>query len=1093
MRRIKYHLLGLSLLLISFPGLSQETPVRTVIQRGHGQVVKSSLTDPSGKYVFTASRDRTIKMWDRESGLEIRTFFGHKHTVNHLVVWSTSKDYKTGEAFIASTSADNTARIWDLDGKEMFRAEAKDYMTSVAISPDGKYLVCGGFDWHIRIYLIQTGEMLKEIKVSPDKGLGYGVNLEFSADGRWLALGEDNQRVRIFSVGDWGQMYDFPIGAGFCGGCVAFVDFLPNGDLVKSAQKGPFQIIKLNHESLDEPVIRELGRNEGTISSIDVSEEGLVLVAGEQFITVLNPETADTIGVLQTDVKEINEARFASDGAGIIVSGNDNMASIYEISSQQLVQQYGGIKNMSTLSGLNYDPSSYWDHYIANWIRQKNKTMLSLDKKELIRGKFGNKIKRWDLISGRIQKEYSQNEKAVLAFDLSLDGELLVSGDGAGRIILYQYETGDTIRQIGKLRELVFDLKFSHDQKRLVASGWDGYLHIWDLENEEKLPIINLENTSVYTVSYTPNDLYLVLGRLDKKLELWEPDTRTKVKDLIGHSDVVSQIRFSEDGSRMLTASWDGTAREWDLSTGMQTWKARAGNKLHSADYSPDGKYIVTAGEDRVIQFWDRKTGELMGILEGHQAPVYKVLFTEGGNKVITTDEDGVTKFWDLEKGQAIYEQIHIGKNDWMVRTPEGYFSATDGARKFIHFNKGNKTYRLDQFFDNFYRPDIESLLTQSRGKRSEKSLADSDLETDLPKVKLAAIEKEKGKEALIGIRVYDQAPGTYSESKPEIQRELRVYHNGKRTGTFILGKKYLEKDGSYKVKMELPLVNGKNVFEAVAAAGIGLETAPSRDQIMVNSGNADAKCYLMAIGINNYQNPKLNLNYARADAQAFVKRFVESSRDLYAEMVVEEIYDSEATRDNISSVFRSWAKKVNINDVFIFYYAGHGTLTEGQFYFVPHESTRLSDEKSLDATAISSVMMQSQFESIKALKQIIIMDACQSGGSVEMLAQRGAPEEKAIAQLSRSAGIHVMASAGSDQFATEFESLGHGVFTYNLLEALAGKADGAPEDEKITIYELKSYLDDRVPSTSQELKGDPQYPYTFSRGQDFPLVIKKR
>jgi uncharacterized caspase-like protein len=119
-------------------------------------------------------------------------------------------------------------------------------------------------------------------------------------------------------------------------------------------------------------------------------------------------------------------------------------------------------------------------------------------------------------------------------------------------------------------------------------------------------------------------------------------------------------------------------------------------------------------------------------------------------------------------------------------------------------------------------------------------------------------------------------------------------------------------------------------------------------------------------------------------------------------------------------------------------------------------------------------------------------MDACHSGGAVEKLAQRGAAREKAIAQLSRSSGVHVLASAGSEQYATEYEDLGHGLFTYCLLQALSGMADGAPKDEKVTLFEIKSYLHDQVPSKSMELKGSAQYPFTFSRGHDFPLVIVK-
>lgn len=93
------------------------------------------------------------------------------------------------------------------------------------------------------------------------------------------------------------------------------------------------------------------------------------------------------------------------------------------------------------------------------------------------------------------------------------------------------------------------------------------------------------------------------------------------------------------------------------------------------------------------------------------------------------------------------------------------------------------------------------------------------------------------------------------------------------------------------------------------------------------------------------------------------------------------------------------------------------------------------------------------------------------------------------MTQLSRSAGIHVLASAGGEQNAKEIAELKHGLFTYVLHEALSSKADGVPKDGKITIYELKSYLDDQVPELNAQYNGKLQFPYTFSRGQDFPVV----
>ena len=159
-------------------------------------------------------------------------------------------------------------------------------------------------------------------------------------------------------------------------------------------------------------------------------------------------------------------------------------------------------------------------------------------------------------------------------------------------------------------------------------------------------------------------------------------------------------------------------------------------------------------------------------------------------------------------------------------------------------------------------------------------------------------------------------------------------------------------------------------------------------------------------------------------------------------------------------------------------------------FYFVTSEIKGLYQQDKLkDALYVRE--LQEKFRIMPALKQVIFIDACQSGASVEALAMRGSVEEKALAQLSRSSGIHVMASSESQQQSAEITSLGHGVFTYVLLEALKGKADGAPLDSKITVYEIKSYLDDQVPEISYRLIRHKQFPSTFSIGHDFPLVME--
>ena len=177
--------------------------------------------------------------------------------------------------------------------------------------------------------------------------------------------------------------------------------------------------------------------------------------------------------------------------------------------------------------------------------------------------------------------------------------------------------------------------------------------------------------------------------------------------------------------------------------------------------------------------------------------------------------------------------------------------------------------------------------------------------------------------------------------------------------------------------------------------------------------------------------------------------------------------------------------------DIFIFYYAGHGVVSQEadkEFYLVPTDVTQLyGNDGALKQKGIAATELKKVASGIAAQKQLYILDACQSAGALTTLA-RGAAEEKAIAQLARSTGTHWLTASGSEQFATEFDELGHGVFTYALLEAISGKADSG--DQRVTVNELKAYIESRVPEISEKYKGNPQYPSSFGFGQDFPISI---
>jgi uncharacterized caspase-like protein len=277
----------------------------------------------------------------------------------------------------------------------------------------------------------------------------------------------------------------------------------------------------------------------------------------------------------------------------------------------------------------------------------------------------------------------------------------------------------------------------------------------------------------------------------------------------------------------------------------------------------------------------------------------------------------------------------------------------------------------------------------------------------------------------------------------------------------------------------------------------INLQKIESRSDILkidyTGEVIATSTLHILAVGINKYQNASYNLNYAQPDAESFTQKIKENGKNIFKGINAVEIYNEDATKEHIITGFRSVIARAKPEDVFLFYYAGHGTLDEeknDEYYLVPTDVTKLyGDAAQLQAKGISATELKGYLTQVKSQKQIILMDACHSGGALKTLNVRAAAmDEKAIVQLARSSGVVMIASSGTKQFATEFEQLKHGVFTYALLEALDGKADNG--DKKLTVNELKFYMEERVPELTKQYGGQAQYPTGYITGNDFPISV---
>jgi uncharacterized caspase-like protein len=175
--------------------------------------------------------------------------------------------------------------------------------------------------------------------------------------------------------------------------------------------------------------------------------------------------------------------------------------------------------------------------------------------------------------------------------------------------------------------------------------------------------------------------------------------------------------------------------------------------------------------------------------------------------------------------------------------------------------------------------------------------------------------------------------------------------------------------------------------------------------------------------------------------------------------------------------------------DTVVIYFATHGEVLEDTFHLLLRGLTLPIEANDLSKIGISVDTLSARISQLDARRVFLLLDTCKSGDAISRIATMGR-DQRALQMFSTSLGVHLIAATGKGQNALEVNTLGHGVFTHTLLNALRGEADGAPFDQIVTAEEVGGYTKDRVMALTRQLKLPPQNPTVYSQGFDFRIGV---
>lgn len=492
---------------------------------------------------------------------------------------------------------------------------------------------------------------------------------------------------------------------------------------------------------------------------------------------------------------------------------------------------------------------------------------------------------------------------------------------------------------------------------------------------------------------------------------------------------------------------------------------------------SPDKKHFLL-GTEWYLHLFDSNGKELWQV----DAPgmAWAVNITGDGKMAVAGYGDGTIRWYRMKDGQELLAFFpHRDGNRWIAWTPQGFYQASAGAEDLIgwHLNHGTDQapdfYSASRFRDQFYRPDVvarvidtldvDKALRFADQERGRKTITRNLRDILPPQITILAPRSGTKTDSTRLTLTYLAA----SSTGPITDIEARVDSRPAR----VLSHVPLTDDDNHsmvrKITVEVPSRDAtvsliaRNQHGASEPATFFSNWAGTKDWFKPH-------LYVLAVGVSEYKQERLNLRYGAKDAEDFINAIKSQEGGLYKKVTARLLVSTKetATKDKILDGLEWLERETTSRDVAMVFLSGHGLNDpQGRYHFLPQDG----DPHRLRRTSIDDYEIK-KFLSTIAGKTVLFFDTCHSGnilGGVRADTQQADVDKFANELADAETGVIVFSSSTGKQFSVEKENWQNGAFTEALLEGIRGMAD-YHKDWYISIAELEVYLSERVKELTQ-------------------------
>jgi WD40 repeat protein len=642
-------------------------------EHSNGATVVGMLAD--GKTVFSAGRDKCVRLWDLESRRQIG-LLPHPDEVTGAAA---SPDGRWLATVTEKYAEGQPVLLWDLATQKIAAAlttVTTNYTNfwlrpgSITFSPDNKWLAFATVFGGVRLWDVNARSEVTNLLSIGDASPGP-LGVAFSPDSRTLAYNENEYGAIL--------LWDIPscsVTGRLSGhqGVVTALAFSPDGQTLASGSQDRTARLwnlnlgvrqssgaatnavqwarKLSRTSNDaELAAAEDGRtptewrpglqftnHTGGPGSLAFSSDGrtLAMIGSGRVIRLVEVETGKQKAELRGHLAAISSLAFTPDGRTLLSASDDGTIRVWDpVSPPKEKSVHGFARNSISLAWRSYGPA----------------LCLSPDGRHLLSVYTNQTFSLWDTV------RLAEGEPHPLPFTnttsgaVAAGGRLAAFGSRSGELMLWDAETGQARffprPETNNIHRLVFSL-----DGRSLAADYDtkipsqmsvGYqrrtVRVWDVGTRKETRVFDTEGEFPVALTFSADARTLMVGFSKGSVKLWPLDGPGGAATFPGHSQQVGGVALLPDGKTLISAG--GDIRFWDIGTRRENaLKLSPRASASSLALSPDGRRLAAGASDGRITLWDVASHQEVATLEGHREEVMQLAFTPDGDHLVSASKD---------------------------------------------------------------------------------------------------------------------------------------------------------------------------------------------------------------------------------------------------------------------------------------------------------------------------------------------------------------------------------------------------------------------------------------------------------------------